>query len=149
MKNISTVYVGADHRGFRLKSKIIKFLQAKKLLAIDVGTFSDEPCDYPLIAFKLAKNVAASAKNRGILVCKTGIGDSIAANKVKGVRAALCYNAKAARLSREHNDSNVLVLGSDFVKEKDAKKIISIWLKTQFAGGRHLRRVNQIRKFEG
>jgi ribose 5-phosphate isomerase B len=148
MKNISTVFVGADHRGFGLKGKIVKLLQNKKLLVIDVGTFSAEPCDYPLVAFKLAKNVAASPKNRGILVCKSGIGDSIAANKVKGVRAALCYNTKAARLSREHNDANVLVLGSDFVKEKDAQKIINIWLKTKFQGGRHLRRVNQIRKFE-
>ncbi|MDP3142951.1 MAG: ribose 5-phosphate isomerase B [Candidatus Omnitrophota bacterium] len=149
MKSSNTVFVGADHRGFKLKAKIIKFLQDKKLLAIDVGAFNEEPCDYPLIAFKLAKNVAASKRNRGILVCKTGIGDSIAANKVKGMRAALCYNTKAARLSREHNDANVLVLGSDFVKEKDAQKIINIWLKTKFQGGRHLRRVNQIRKFEG
>jgi len=149
MKKISTVFIGADHCGFKLKGKIIKFLQTKKLLVIDAGTFSKESCDYPLIAFKIGKNVVSSKNSRGILICKTGIGDSIAANKVKGVRAALCYNTKAARLSREHNDSNVLVLGSDFVKEKDAKKIINIWLETEFEGGRHLRRVKQIEKFEG
>jgi len=144
-----SIFIGADHRGFGLKGKIIKFLKSRQLMVIDVGTFSQDPCDYPLIAFKLGKNVVSSRNGRGILICKTGIGDSIAVNKVKGVRAALCYNAKAARLSREHNDSNVLVLGSDFVKEKDAQKIINIWLKTEFQGGRHLRRVNQIRKFEG
>lgn len=144
-----SIFIGSDHRGFKLKEKIIKFLQTKKLLAIDVGTFTEESCDYPLIAFKLGKNVAVSPRNRGILICKTGIGDSIAANKVKGVRAALCYNTKAARLSRGHNDANVLVLGSDFVKEKEVRKIINIWLKTEFESGRHLRRVNQIRKFEG
>lgn len=149
MMNVTTVFIGADHRGFGLKGKIIKFLKSRKLMAIDVGTFSPDSCDYPLIAFKLGKNVVSSRNGRGILICKTGIGDSIAANKVKGVRAALCYNPKAARLSREHNDSNVLVLGSDFVKEKDARNIINIWLKTEFEGGRHLRRVNQIKKFEG
>jgi ribose 5-phosphate isomerase B len=148
MKKLNAIFIGADHRGFKLKEKIGKFLRGRKLMVIDVGTFSDASCDYPAIAFKLGKNVATSAQNRGILICKTGIGDSIAANKVKGVRAALCYNQKAARLSRQHNDANVLVLGSDFVKEKDASKIIDIWLKTEFEGGRHLRRVNQIRKFE-
>jgi len=149
MMNVTTVFIGADHRGFGLKGKIIKFLESRKLMVIDVGTFSQDSCDYPLIAFKLGKNVVSSRNGRGILICKTGIGDSIAVNKVKGVRAALCYNTKAALLSREHNDSNVLVLGSDFVKEKDAQKIINIWLKTEFEGGRHLRRVNQIKKFEG
>jgi len=148
MKSINTIFIGADHRGFKLKERIIKFLRDRKLLVIDVGAFNDAPCDYPLIVFKLGKNVAASTRNRGILICKTGIGDSIAANKVKGVRAALCYNQKAARLSRKHNDANVLVLGSDFVKEKAARKIINIWLKTEFQGGRHLRRVRQIKEFE-
>jgi len=143
-----SIFIGADHRGFKLKGKIIKFLKTKKIMVIDVGTFSEVSCDYPLIAFRLGKNVAASSRSRGILICKTGIGDSIAANKVKGVRAALCYNTKAARLSREHNDSNVLVLGSDFVKEKDARKIIDIWLKVEFEGGRHLRRIKQIKQFE-
>ena len=148
MKNLNIIFIGADHRGFKLKEKINKFLRDRRLLVIDVGAFSDAPCDYPLIAFKLGKNVAASSRNRGILICKTGIGDSIAANKVKGVRAALCCNQKAARLSREHNDANILVLGSDFVKEKDARKIINIWLRTEFKGGRHLRRIKQIGKFE-
>src|SRR3989338_11576581 len=89
MKDVNIVFIGADHRGFGLKEKIIRFLRAKKILAIDVGSFSSEPCDYPPIAFKLGKNVAASSQYRGILICKTGIGDSIAANKVKGVRRGL------------------------------------------------------------
>ena len=87
--------------------------------------------------------------SKGILICKSGIGNSIAANKVKGARAALCYNVKAARLSRQHNDANLLVLGSVFVKETLAKRILNVWLNTEFEGGRHLRRVQQIKEIEG
>lgn len=142
------IIIGADHRGFKLKEKIKAFLEAKGFIVKDAGTFSNEPCDYPEIAFKVGRDVVKSSNRRGILICKTGIGDSIAANKVREVRAALCYNIKAARLSRLHNDANVLVLGSDFVKEKTAKKIIEAWLNTNFEGGRHLRRINQIKRFE-
>lgn len=142
------ITIGADHRGFKLKQKIKAFLKTKGFKVKDAGAFSEEPCDYPKIAFKVGRDVAKSSNKRGILICKTGIGDCIAANKVKGVRAALCYNLKAARLSRQHNDSNVLVLGSDFVQEKTAKKIIETWLTTDFEGGRHLRRINQIKQFE-
>ncbi|MFZ5800695.1 MAG: ribose 5-phosphate isomerase B [Candidatus Omnitrophota bacterium] len=148
MKGIKEIFIGADHRGFKLKAKIAGLLKRKGFKVVDVGTLSEEPCDYPLIAFKVGKEAAKSPSRRGILICKTGIGDAIAANKVKGVRAALCYNLQAARLSRLHNDANVLVLGSDFVNEATAKKIISVWLKSEFEGGRHLRRINQIREFE-
>jgi ribose-5-phosphate isomerase (EC 5.3.1.6) len=146
--NFSKIIIGADHRGFKLKEKIKAFLEAKGFSVKDVGTFCEESCDYPKIAFKVGNQVAKSKNAKGILICASGIGDSIAANKVKGVRAALCYNIKAARLSRQHNDANVLVLGSMFVKEQSAKKIIETWVRTEFEGGRHLRRINQIRSFE-
>lgn len=146
--NFPKITIGADHRGFKLKEKIKAFLKAKGFSVKDAGAFSEESCDYPKIAFKVGKDVVGSQNRKGILICASGIGDSIAANKVKGVRAALCYNIKAARLSRRHNDANVLVLGSVFVKEKSAKKIIEVWLKTEFEAGRHLRRLNQIRSYE-
>lgn len=152
MSEIRTIFpkitIGADHRGFKLKEKIKSLLKAKGFRVKDVGAFSSEPCDYPQIAFKVAEDVAKIKNGKGLLICKTGIGDCIAANKVRGIRAALCYNMKAAHLSRQHNDANILVLGSDFVKEKLAKKIIEAWLKADFEGGRHLRRVNQIKSFE-
>lgn len=145
---LTKISIGADHRGFKLKEKIKVFLKGKGFSVKDAGTFSEESCDYPKIAFKVAKEVARAKNRKGILICASGIGDSIAANKVKGVRAALCYNIKAARLSRQHNDANVLVLGSMFVKEKTVKKIIEAWLKTEFEAGRHLRRIKQIERFE-
>ncbi len=146
--NLPKIIIGSDHRGFVLKEKIKEFLNSAGFTVKDAGTFSKEPCDYPQIAFRVGRGVAKAKNIRGILICKTGIGDAIAANKVKGIRASLCYNIKAARLSREHNDANILVLGSDFVKEKLAKEIIKVWLKTEFEGGRHLRRINQIKNFE-
>jgi len=148
MTNIKRIAIASDHAGFTLKEKIKPYLQSKKLGIEDLGTCSKERCDYPGFAYALAKKVSDGRVKRGILICKSGIGNSIVANKLPRVRAALCYNVLAARLSREHNDSNVLVLGSAFVNLKLAKKIIGIWLKTEFQGGRHKRRVDQIRKIE-
>ena len=142
------IFIGSDHRGFNLKSKIIKFLDSKKYRVKDMGTYSAKPCDYPAIAFRLAKAVTTSKGSAGILLCKTGIGDAIVANKVRGIRAALCYNKKAARLSREHNDANVLVLGADFVNKKSLNQLLTVWLNTDFQGGRHKRRTNQIANIE-
>jgi len=143
------IYIGADHRGFVLKGKIKKFLADRGYHVVDVGTYErDVSCDYPKTALQVAKKVACDKQARGIIVCMSGIGNSIVANKVKGIRAALCYNKTAARLSREHNDANVLALGSKFVTKKELYAIITIWLKTPFEGGRHLRRVNQIRSIE-
>ena len=142
------IIIGSDHRGFKMKEKIIKFLKTKGFNVKDIGTQTQESCDYPKFAFKVAKSVSKSGLNRGILVCKTGIGHSIAANKIPGVRAALCYNVKAARLSRQHNNANVLVLGTDFVNITELKRILHIWLKTEFVGGRHQRRLKQIAKIE-
>ncbi|MGA2774481.1 MAG: ribose 5-phosphate isomerase B [Candidatus Omnitrophota bacterium] len=142
------ILIASDHAGFNLKEKLKSYLLKKNLEIVDLGTCSKERCDYPEFAYSLAKKISAGKFKRGILICKTGIGNSIMANRLRGVRAALAYNVKAARLSREHNDSNVLVLGSVFVTKKLAKKIIDVWLKTPFQGGRHLKRLNLIKRFE-
>jgi len=142
------IVVAADHGGFKLKEKIKKYLIQKGFYVKDVGTYSQERCDYPDYAYPAAKEVSEGKFKRAVMLCKSGIGDSIVANRLSGVRAALCYNVKAARLSREHNDSNVLVLGSIFVNESQAKKILNVWLDTEFLGGRHKRRLDKIKKIE-
>ncbi|MDP2906162.1 MAG: ribose 5-phosphate isomerase B [Candidatus Omnitrophota bacterium] len=142
------VIIGSDHAGFSLKEKVSAYLKNSGVKVEDAGTYSDERCDYPEFAYKVAAAVSGGRFKRGILICYTGIGNSIVANKLNGVRAALCHNAKAAELSRRHNDSNILVLGSLFVKEKAAKKIIDIWLNTEFEAGRHRRRLNMLRRIE-
>ena len=142
------IAIGSDHGGFKLKEQITKFLKRKEYKVMDFGTNSEQSCDYPLIAYSVAKSVSRKDSKRGILVCKSGIGNSITANKVKGIRAALCYNIKAAKLSRKHNDANVLVLGALFIDFAKASKMIDIWLNTEFEGGRHLRRVKQIERIE-
>jgi len=140
--------IASDHGGFRLKEKIKPYLAKKSFEVVDIGPDSSERCDYPEFAFNLASEISQGKAKMGILICKTGIGNSIVANRLPGVRAALCYNVRAARLSREHNDSNVLVMGSLFVNMQTAKKIINVWLKTEFIGGRHAKRLNQIKKIE-
>lgn len=142
------ILIASDHAGFNLKEKIKPHLIKEGLRVKDLGTYSKERCDYPLFAYRLAKEISRGRFSRGILICKSGIGNSIVANRLPGVRAALCYNLKAARLSRQHNNSNILVLGAAFTKEKEAKRIISSWLNTEFAGGRHKRRLNLIKKIE-
>ena len=148
MVKIKKILIASDHAGFGLKEKLKSYLKKKGLAVKDLGTHSEQRCDYPLFAYNLAKAISDGRYSRGVLVCKTGIGNSIVANRLSGVRAALCYNAKAARLSREHNDSNVLVLGSAFVNAKLARKILLVWLNTSFKRGRHRRRLNQIREIE-
>jgi len=145
---MNEILIASDHAGFVLKEKLKRYLQKKGIAVKDLGTYSKERCDYPEYAYNLAKAVSSGQYKRGILACKSGIGDSIVANKVAGVRAALCYNLKAAKLSRQHNDSNVLVLGSAFVKADLAKRMVSAWLNTKFLGGRHFRRVKQISEIE-
>ena len=143
------IFVGADHRGFQLKKRIMDSLQSMGHEAVDLGTYTDDVgCDYPQISYKVAQEVVRNPGSRGILLCMTGIGHSIAANKVPGVYAALVYNKEAAELSRQHNDSNVLVLGSKFMDEIKMLEIIRIWLSTDFEGGRHLRRKEQIQDIE-
>jgi ribose 5-phosphate isomerase B len=142
------IVVASDHAGFSLKEKLKPYLEKKDLKIKDLGTSSKERCDYPNFAYVLAKQISRRKFARGILICKSGIGNSIVANRLPGVRAALCYNIKAARLSRRHNDSNVLVLGSSFVNASLAKRIVGIWLGTKFQGGRHRRRLNRIKDIE-
>ena len=140
--------IGADHGGFKLKNKLVRFLEASEYLVADLGTHSAQSCDYPKIGMRLARSVAQGQFPRGILICKSGIGMSIAANKVPGARAALCLSVKQARMSREHNNANILCLSANFTGFKDAQKMVAVWLKTDFAGGRHARRLKQISSIE-
>jgi RpiB/LacA/LacB family sugar-phosphate isomerase len=143
------IFIGADHRGFQLKKKMDEALKSLGHEVVDMGTHDESTaCDYPQISYKVAREVVRHSGSRGILLCMTGIGHSIAANKVPGVYAALVYNKEAALLSRQHNDSNVLVLGSKFVDEANMMEIVKIWLSADFEGGRHLRRKEQIQKIE-
>ena len=143
------IAIGADHGGFGLKDKIITYLKAKGHTVKDFGTYSPEPCDYPKYGFIVAREVASGRYSRGILICKSGIGMSIVANKVRGIRAALVDSVEAARSSREHNDLNVIVFGSKAMNTYKAKRILEVWLRTRCLGGRHLRRVKQIKALEG
>ena len=124
------VALGADHRGFRLKEELKRWLAARGQEVTDFGPASADRVDYPDYAFKVADAVARHQADRGILICSTGIGMSIAANKVRGVRAALADSVRLARLSREHNDANVLCLGADFVSAAETRRIVSVWLRT-------------------
>jgi ribose 5-phosphate isomerase B len=141
---MSKLLIASDHAGFVLKEKLKAYLQKKAIRVKDLGTYSKQRCDYPVYAYDLAKNISNGKSQRGILICKSGVGNSIVANRLPGVRAALCDNIKIAKLSREHNDSNVLVLGSGFVKADLAKRMVGAWLNTRFLGGRHLRRIKLI-----
>jgi ribose 5-phosphate isomerase B len=149
MEKSKIILVGSDHAGFALKEKIKPFLEKRGFTVKDVGTYSKERCDYPVFAYELARLVSSKKYFRGILICKSGIGNSIVANRLPGVRAALCHNITSARLSREHNDSNVLVMGSAFVNKPLANRMIGVWLDTGFQGGRHMKRLNILKKMEG
>ena len=138
------VALGCDHGGFVYKQKIIDYLKARNIEFVDVGTYTREACDYPDISRSVTELVASGQVDRGILVCGTGIGMSIAANKIRGIRAALCGDTYSARVSRAHNNANVLCLGERVIGEHLALDIVDIWLKTGFEGGRHKRRVDII-----
>ena len=138
------VAIGSDHGGFRYKESIIDYLKVRDIEYVDIGTYTPESCDYPEIARKVAELVTSGKVDRGILVCGTGIGMSIAANKVHGIRAALCSDTYSARVSRAHNNANILCIGERVIGEHLALDITDIWLKTGFEGGRHKRRVDII-----
>ncbi len=142
------IAIGADHAGFFLKEELKKALESRGIEYVDFGTFSDESVDYPDFAAAVAEEVSAGDFDRGVLICGSGIGVSITANKVPGVRAALCFDAECARLSRLHNDANVLALGARFLDVRRAKEILAVWLESEFEGGRHARRVDKIRELE-
>ncbi|MCK8824594.1 ribose 5-phosphate isomerase B [Fuchsiella alkaliacetigena] len=142
------IALGSDHGGYQLKEEIKKLLTEMDLKYSDYGTKSTESVDYPDFAIQVAEAVAKGEAERGILVCGTGIGMSIVANKVKGVRAALCHDLFSAQATREHNDSNVLALGERVVGRGLALEIVKVWLNTDFEGGRHQRRVDKIKEIE-
>ncbi len=141
MRKIS---ISSDHAGFRLKESIKKFLIKKKFLVLDLGPKDDRSVDYPDYAKKLAKNMISKKSNTGILVCGSGIGMAMSANRFKKIRAAVCYNVKSAKLSRSHNNANIIAIGSRLTNKNLALKLVMIFLKTKFDGGRHKRRTNKI-----
>jgi ribose 5-phosphate isomerase B len=142
------IAVGSDHRGFALKSRLVKFLEEAGHEVMDLGCPCADPCNYPDFAFAVGEAVAAGAADRGILVCGTGIGMSIAANKVRGVRAALCRTVEDARMTRRHNDSNVLALSERSAEDPRIDELVKAWFDTPFEGGRHQRRVDGITAYE-
>ncbi|MBI3804953.1 MAG: ribose 5-phosphate isomerase B [Nitrospirae bacterium] len=142
------IAIASDHAGFGLKSRIIRYLTEKKVETLDLGTHSRDSVDYPDYATRVAESVSKGEVDRGILICGTGIGMSIAANKFQRVRAALCHNDATAEASRRHNDANILVLGERVLDEEKAIEILRIWLTTEFEGGRHQNRLDKIQSIE-
>ena len=139
-----TISIASDHAGFELKQVLIAHLRGIGHEVIDLGTHGADSVDYPDFAHKLCKHVAKNKNHVGILVCGSGVGMSIAANKNKGIRAALCYSVKNAKLSRLHNDANVITLGERLIKKTVALKCVESFLKTEFEGGRHIKRIKKI-----
>ena len=139
-----TVCIASDHAGFILKEEIKNYLIDRSVSIFDMGPFNDASVDYPDFAKKLANRVRSKKSNVGILVCGSGTGMAISANKIKTIRAAVCYNLKSTRLSRQHNNANIIALGSRLTKKKLSLKLVELFLKTKFEGGRHLRRVKKI-----
>ena len=142
------IAIGCDHGGFHLKEKIKEYLSAREIEVKDKGTYSEERVDFPLYAEKVAEAVAGKEADLGILCCGTGIGMSIAANKVKGIRAAVVGDCFSAKATREHNDSNILCLGERVTEEALALKILDEWLNAEFEGDRHIERLNQLADIE-
>ncbi len=142
------IAIGSDHRGFEVKRRIASLLTQLGHEVFDVGTHSRESVDYPDIAFQVASAVSEGRAQRGILICGTGIGMCIAANKVKGVRAAPCHDYVTAQMSRRHNNANVLCLSADLLGEEQIDRMVRIWLDTEFENGRHARRVDKINRYE-
>ena len=138
------IYISSDHAGFKLKEAIKDYLSKKKINFQDLGPNNNDRVDYPDFAHKVARKVKTNKKNVGILVCGSGMGMSIAANRHKNIRAAQCFNLKSTKLSRLHNDANVITLGSRLLSKKNALDCISIFLNTKFEGGRHAKRIRKI-----
>ena len=142
------IAIGTDHGGYHLKAGLIHQIKSAGYQVIDEGTFSSGPCDYPEIGARVAKAVSSGKVQRGLLLCKSGAGMAIVANKFPRVRAAVCHTAALAKHTREHNDSNVLVIAAAHASSSKAKAIVLVWLKTPFGGGRHGRRIRQIERIE-
>ena len=142
------VAIASDHAGLELKTEIHRLLKERQIEPLDLGTETTGSVDYPDYGTRVAEAVSTGQVQRGILVCGTGIGMSIVANKFSGVRAALCHDLQTATTSRQHNDANILVLGGRLLDEKTAREMVSAWLETPFEGGRHARRVQKISEIE-
>ncbi len=137
------IFISSDHAGFFLKNQIFENLKKKKFKITNLGPFSDKSIDYPIFAKKLANKVARNKSSFGILICGSGTGMAMAANKVKNIRAAVCYNVKNTKLSRLHNNANIITVGSRLTSKNLAIRLVNIFLKTKFEGGRHLRRIKR------
>jgi ribose 5-phosphate isomerase B len=142
------IAIASDHRGYHLKEKMISMLRSKGHEVHDDGTLSDESVDYPDFAAIVAQKVSDGTVERGVLICGTGIGMAIAANKFCGVRAAACNDEVTAEMSRRHNDANILCLSADLLSPRVVERMIEIWIDTEFEGGRHMRRVEKIKQLE-
>ena len=142
------IAIGSDHGGFHLKAEMVKWLREKQIEVIDLGAQNLDSIDYPDVAHAVAEEVLLERADKGILICGTGIGISIAANKIDGIRAALCHDVYSAQKSREHNDANILAMGERVIGFGHALLIVEEWLKAKFEGGRHSRRVEKIAGLE-
>jgi len=138
------ICIASDHAGFNLKEQIKDYLINKSVSIFDIGPYQNKSVDYPDYAKKLAKRIKDKKSDIGILVCGSGTGMAISANKIQGIRAAVCYNPSSTRLSRQHNNANIIALGSRLTKKSLSLKLVEIFLKTKFEGGRHLRRIKKI-----
>ena len=142
--DLKKIFISSDHAGFKLKEIIKKYLSKKKMNYQDLGPVNDTRVDYPDYAHRVAKKVRMNKNNRGILICGTGTGMNIVANKYKNIRAAQCFNLKSTKLSRLHNDANIITLGSRLLPTKSVLNFINVFLNTKFEGGRHSKRINKI-----
>ncbi len=142
------IAIGSDHGGYKLKEEIKKYLEEKEIKYVDCGTQSEESVDYPDIAKAVAQQIQNNKCTQGILICRSGIGMSIVANKFKGIRCAKCDNEQEAKTSRSHNNSNVLAIGADNIKQSEAICIVRTWIATPFDGGRHEERIKIIEEIE-
>ena len=140
----SRLAIGSDHAGFQLKEQLKEYLKSQGYVLKDFGTFSEDSVDYPDFAHPVAHAIEKKEEDMGILICGTGNGINMTANKHKGIRSALCWNKEVAALARLHNDANIIVLPARFVNEKEAKQMVEVFLKTEFEKGRHLNRINKI-----
>jgi ribose 5-phosphate isomerase B len=141
---LKKIFISSDHAGFKLKEEIKSHLSKKKLSFQDLGPFNDDRVDYPDYAHKVARKVKVNKSNVGILICGSGMGMNIAANRHKNIRAAQCFNLKSTKLSRLHNDANIITLGSRLLNKKLALSCVNIFLNTKFEGGRHSKRIKKI-----
>lgn len=142
------IAIGSDHGGYKLKEEIKKYLDEKDIKYKDFGTYSEERVDYPDIAKEVSKAVQSQKCDRGILICRSGYGMAMVANKFKGIRSAPCFCEEAAKFSRMHNDTNVLALGADYITTGEAIAIVRMWIATEFEGGRHKERLDMVAEIE-